>query len=228
MTRLKLSRALGCLLLVADLTARVSAASFLSTTDVIPSPDAVYGLKTDGGVIQLTIDVSNAGRFVVFKPSQFSGGAPLPAGPISSTESVFGTRIDLSLEEPGVQTIDATLLDSAMITVHSTPTPGLYDTEISQLDLSGGGLPAGWIIRESPTLASTGQTTVDTLPGGLFRINSFFDVFVELSTDTGQSWIPASGPLHLESTPEPGSVVLASLGGLVLIGFARRQHTSQT
>jgi len=36
-------------------------------------------------------------------------------------------------------------------------------------------------VRESPTLQSTGQTTITDQGSGLVRIDSFFDVFTELS-----------------------------------------------
>jgi len=50
--------------------------------------------------------------------------------------------------------------------------------------------------RESPTLASTGETRITPSPGG-FMISSFFDVFTELSLDGGKTWSPASQPGHM-------------------------------
>ena len=71
-----------------------------------------------------------------------------------------------------------------------------------QLDLSGGSLPPGVMIRESPTLASTGQTMLTDQGGGNFRIDSFFDVFTELSLDGGQSWTPSNGSSHTTVVPQ--------------------------
>lgn len=69
-----------------------------------------------------------------------------------------------------------------------------YDTEMTQLDISGGSLPQGVHIQESPTKASLGRTTI-TEPLGAYQIDSFFDIFTEVSTDGGNSWYPAiSGP----------------------------------
>ena len=94
-----------------------------------------------------------------------------------------------------------------------------YDTEMLSMNLTGSypgpGGPIPFMIRESPTLASTGQHTVVPQSDGSFQSNSFFDVFTELSLDGGQTFMPSSGPVHLDLTgisPEPGSIVLATIG----------------
>jgi hypothetical protein len=76
-----------------------------------------------------------------------------------------------------------------------------YDTEMLQLDISGGGLSAGMMIRESPTLASTGKTAISPAAGGGYLIDSFFDVFTELSMDGGQNWLAStSAPPRMRFT----------------------------
>ena len=49
--------------------------------------------------------------------------------------------------------------------------------------------------------------------GGGYQIDSFFDVFTELSVDGGQSFVPAFNPTHLVSSqtivPEPATWTLA-------------------
>lgn len=106
---------------------------------------------------------------------------------------------------------------------------GTFDTEMLQLNLSGnfGGTP--FMIRESPTLASTGQTTVTDIGGGLYRIDSFFDVFTELSLDGGLSWMPSTNTTHtapyaghVNLIPEPSGMALTLLGLVGLLGFRRR------
>jgi PEP-CTERM motif len=107
---------------------------------------------------------------------------------------------------------------------------GQYNTEMLSLNLTGDypgpGGPIPFIIRESPTLASTGEHSRTPLSDGTFKIDSFFDVFTELSLDGGQTFIPASGPVHLdltEVTPEPASIVLGGLG-LVGGGIVARRY----
>lgn len=106
--------------------------------------------------------------------------------------------------------------DTGQAQIHDAGS-GNYDLEMLQLNISDA-LPSGYMLRESPTLASTGQSTLTPTTGG-YNITSFFDVFFELSIDGGSTWMPSSGPVHLTGqTPEPASmaVIFAGLGGLIL------------
>ncbi len=102
-------------------------------------------------------------------------------------------------------------------------TTGTFNTEMLALNLSGTSPFGPFMIRESPTLASTGQTSITDLGGGLYRIDSFFDVFTELSIDGGNTWMPSDGPAHvvLTPTPEPSVCVLAGVAGLVALWRVR-------
>jgi autotransporter-associated beta strand protein len=85
-----------------------------------------------------------------------------------------------------------------------------YETEMTQLDISGGTLPSGVQIRESPTQASSGQTTIKSVPGG-YAISSFFDIFIELSTDGGSTWYSATnGAAHMELTSTNGGSLFST------------------
>jgi hypothetical protein len=102
------------------------------------------------------------------------------------------------------------------------PNERVFDTEMLMLDLSGGGAMP-FMIRESPTLRSTGMTLIQELPGGGFAIDSFFDVFTELSLDGGQTWIPADRAMHMPTVPEPGSMMLLAMGAVAVLLLARRR-----
>ncbi len=73
------------------------------------------------------------------------------------------------------------------------------------MNISGGTLPAGVMIRESPTLLSSGQTRIKPIPGG-YMIDSFFDIFTEVSTDGGVTWMPALEPSYVELMVDPRTV----------------------
>lgn len=103
-------------------------------------------------------------------------------------------------------------------------TYGTFDTEMLSMDLAAVTPLGPVMVRESPTQASLGQVRIEDLGGGQARISSFFDVFIELSLDGGLNWVPADAPVHVTLVPEPGALLLASLGGLVLLGAFRRQQ----
>lgn len=97
---------------------------------------------------------------------------------------------------------------------------GTFQTEMLSMSVFLGTSSGQFMLRESPTLASLGQTTITPVGGGNFQINSFFDIFTELSVDSGQTWIPSStGPGHVVLVPEPGTVMLMALGlgGLIIL-----------
>jgi hypothetical protein len=83
-----------------------------------------------------------------------------------------------------------------------------FDTEMLALNIHGGGvgvLPNLVMIRESPSRPSKGMTSIRESPS-LSRpeiVESFFDIFTELSTDGGQTWSPSSEATHVELNPQP-------------------------
>src|SRR6185436_1718576 len=106
-----------------------------------------------------------------------------PPPPLDTTEThSFGSQVDFEVSFDNGATFQPGS-GNAQVTVRITHTQdvggvSVYDTEMLQLDLTG----TGFMLRESPTLQSTGQTTVRPVAGG-YLIGSFFDIFTEVSTD---------------------------------------------
>src|SRR6185436_16766237 len=106
---------------------------------------------------------------------------PPPPSPGAVETHSFGSEVDAEVSNDGGHTF-IPIMGSADVTVRMAYAGNdgetqLYDTEMLALNLA---LPGGIMLRESPTRASTGRTTVRLQPGGGYSIGSFFDVFTEI------------------------------------------------
>ena len=137
-------------------------------------------------------------RNIVKKYPDASIPPPPPMMPVvhSYNDSIFfQISLDqgetwLNIEAPCVNTVQINYTITDNLTT-------LYACEFLSINVSGGNLPPGVLIRESPTLTSSGQFTTTT---GLIgnRISSFFDIFLEISVNGGMSWGPADNSIKVE------------------------------
>jgi hypothetical protein len=122
-----------------------------------------------------------------------------PPPPGGTSNEKFGSAVDVLFSEDGGHTFTPAK-GNANVTVQVTSRDDLdsngtriFDTEMTQLDISGGNLP-GIMIRESPSKQSLGRTSIRPDNNGGFHVSSFFDVFTEVSTDGGNTWSPSTTP----------------------------------
>jgi hypothetical protein len=103
-----------------------------------------------------------------------------------------------------------------------TSTTGTFATEMVGMDLQGfGGMVR---IRESPTLPSLGSTRISDNGNGTYHIDSFFDVFTEISLDGGANYnYVAAVPTRVDLVPEPASLGLMAFTLIGFAGFVRRR-----
>jgi hypothetical protein len=141
-----------------------------------------------------------------------TGYPPPPTG--TTTNHTFDSVVDMSLSLDNGQTFQR-VSANALCTISITALGGsgsdqVFQTEMMQLDLSGGTMPVSLRLRESPTLQSTGETRITPSSGG-FMVSSFFDVFTEVSMDGGQTWSASSSPgtmdLHIDPGVPPTAIV---------------------
>ena len=97
-----------------------------------------------------------------------------------------------------------------------------YSNMLFNLEPAGPSIPE-ISLRASPTLPSLGQTSVTDLGSGYYRIDSFFDIYFELSDDFGNTWKQADAPMHVSGIPEPETYAML-LAGLGLVGFMARRR----
>ncbi|MBN1787476.1 MAG: PEP-CTERM sorting domain-containing protein [Sedimentisphaerales bacterium] len=146
--------------------------------------------------------------------SKTPGDLPPSSGGSLPVDSFFDVFTELSVD--GGNSWMADSFFDVFVELSVDGGGGTFQTEIVSMTLSGhSAMPI--IIRESPQMVSSGMHVVEQIPGtNLFHIDSFFDVFTELSVDGGQTWIPACAPMRLPATPEPTTIALLTLGGLIL------------
>ncbi|MFA6187312.1 MAG: PEP-CTERM sorting domain-containing protein [Phycisphaerae bacterium] len=188
----------------------VSADSVFQTTNLllgengyitkVPSPGVTFGTS---GITLTGIKLDNPSAQV----------APPGGGLTISSFFDVWTEVSFTGALSGTYTIPVSPATVRYTNVYDVPPISQYATEMLSLNIGG----PGFILRESPTLASIGGTTIGTVPGG-FAIDSHFNVYLQLSTDGGLSWTEASSALSVSTIPEPATLLLIGLGGLLLRG----------
>ena len=141
---------------------------------------------------------------------------------IETFDSVF-TAVEIGL---GLGPLSLTGPVQVRTTDRALSTTGTFATEIVSMSLSGNTPMGPIIIREDPYRASTGSTDITDIGGGLYHIDSFFDVFTELSNDGGNSWIACDYSTRLFLVPEPGTLVMLGMASLSLLAYAWRRRRS--
>ncbi len=148
---------------------------------------------------------------------------PLP-GETFQVDSFFDVFTELRVG-PNIFMVDSFF--DVTFEISGRSAAGSWDTEIVAMSLKGevGGIPVE--IRESPRMKSMGQHRIGVLNDHAFHVNSFFDIYTELSIGGGP-FIPAASSMPLQLTrivPEPSGALLM-LFGLVGQGIAVRRRRS--
>ena len=101
-------------------------------------------------------------------------------------DCIWECEIDLGF---GPMAVTLTGIGTHMVYGRLLSTAGTFDCVIVYLDVSGTAGGYHIQLRESPALVSAGVTDIFDVGGGLYEIDSFFDVYTEISIDGG-AWMP--------------------------------------
>ncbi len=157
-------------------------------------------------------------------PSNSVSPGSVPAG--YPCDSFFDVFVTIDFDGGGLYHIESFFDVFTELTIEGGAglrATGTFATEIVSMSLSGNIGGHEIEIRESPQFQSTGEHTVTDLGGGgMYHIDSFFDVFTELSVDGG-SFVASKGPIRMDWSPEPGTLSLLALGGLAILRRRRRK-----
>jgi hypothetical protein len=130
--------------------------------------------------------------------------------------SYTGTLTDTSNHILGPLLLTGSVEEQVLGRTFSTET-GSWNTKLVSLALSGP-LQGHTLSLGLGASDSTGTDSIDPIGGGLYQIDSFFDVFVDLTLDTNTPLHATRGPvlLTLQPTPVPAPAGLTLLAAPVL------------
>ena len=183
----------------------------------------------DAEIVSLNLSGNVGGMYVEVHESSTPSMGELTlsdiGGGLYHIDSFFDVFTELSVDDGPFEP-----LNGSANTIVLEPLPmeevtlGTFATEIVSMSLSGmyAGTPVE--VRQSPIFESLGGATITNIGGGLYHIDSFFDVFTELSVDGGATFMPGlEGSVHTYSiVPEPTSMALLMWIGLMALLGGRK------
>ena len=208
-------------------------ASVVTPTASLPLIGVPYVSPPPGaGCFTIATPCVNPGPFIQtgIVSDTFSGGSQEIVANVTYYATLtppMGTTIIGSVALTG--TVDETVIGRA-----SNTETGSFTVDLTGLALSGPlSLPGEPLLdgrtlmvgldTANPSDTSSGTTTIAT-DGPAFKINSFFDVFVDITLDLPTTSPSTSvGPIFLVAVPEPSTWALALLGFASLAFAAYRR-----
>ena len=205
------------------LAAGSAQASVISATPTLPLFGVPYSSPGGGCFPAVSLCVQSVSFTLVPGPDfmdSFSGGNEFITTDVTAT-SVLVDPAHVTHIVP----VTGTLSQEIIGRTTDTET-GSWSTVITAMSLSGTflGHPLDAVIDPDPSRESTGTTSIDPLGGNKqdFRIDSFFDVFVDLTLE-GTGLMTERGPIPATAgVPEPAGVALLAIPILALGAFRRR------
>jgi hypothetical protein len=191
---------------------------WLRPTNTFPTPDSSYDSSvntfvdpTTGitNVLDDTVSFTNGPEVLLYLRDISLGNLqnPIPPPPYLGTNyyNPSNTVATMELSLDGLNWFTAQANGPASVTISNTTAVGsttsTFNTEMVSLNLKGTTIFGTIYLRESPTKQSLGKHTIRSDPRG-YRVSSFFDVFLELSTDN-VNWFPANRSIRVQASLPP-------------------------
>ena len=206
-------------------------AGLVTADPSLPPTDGEYRSPSDYGPEFLGADIQIVVQNIAYQALAVPPPLLTPAGPdeIEMFESTLTGMVNITYLGTPLAPVPLALEGPSEWIAYNKVgnVTGIFDVEIISMELFGEATvpllgPVPILLRESPTLPSMGQTMITDIGGGLYHIDSFFDVFAEVSIDGGQTWMAATDSVHIELVPEPATLGLLLVGGLALLRRRRK------
>ena len=140
----------------------------------------------------------------------FSGGFELPQrrGEVRTIRYRATFKGELQLKPPLAQRPQKIAIDEPILMTERVISQGKRDeiqrftTELIAVTFRGSGLPQNVSIRESPRRRSMGKASIATGAPGSHRIQSVYEVWLEISMDGGKTWQVADNAVTMSLMPD--------------------------
>lgn len=199
-----------------------ASASVISLEPTLPVLGVPYASSTGAGCFPLAGVCVAAGSFTPV--SLVSSTFDLDSQSIVTNVSYSGMLTDLANNPIGPVILSGTMEQEVLGRTFATQL-GAWQADLIALSLSGPVLGHTMTLMLDASTPSTGNTSIVDVSNQnelAYRIDSFFDVFVELRLDTIPPLVTTRGPLRVSLVSEPGSLALLGLG-LAGLAWGRRR-----
>lgn len=202
-------------------------ASVISDTPTLPLLNVPYVTAAGGDCFPTAGICVSGGTFVLLLPASSTFDAV--GQHITSAARYSATLTTLTDVQIGLVELFGTVEQEVVGRTFATET-GSWTTNLVSLSLSGPLLGNTLTLTLDPDHESTGITSITPAANDIdYMIDSFFDIFVELSLDGPVPLTTTRGPIRAEAVqavPEPASITAISIGLAMMLAAYRRRSAA--